>query len=201
MTWKIYNSGNYVYIENTITGKTIDAGNEEIVFKRTNSSGDAFIVLIKGEDKIEAAIPIYDMVDANNVPYTKETFKVFKETFTAAKLSSGLKVYKVTSLATTNAALIKPSTADLHSIIAIGLTSTVRYLKLYNKATTPIVGTDIPAITIPIPANTQGAGIVVPFSIGINFPLGIGITITAGSADNDTVAVAAGDVIINLTYA
>jgi hypothetical protein len=200
MTWKIYNSGNYVYIENTVTGKTVDAGNEEIVFKRTNSAGDAFIVVIKGEEKIEAAIPIYDMVDASNVPYTKETFRVFKETFTAAKLSSGLRPYKITSLATTNASIVKATSGNLHSIIAIGLSSTVRYLKIYNKATVPIVGTDIPVMTLPIPANTQGAGISLPFSIGVNFSKGIGLAITAGSADTDSSAIAAGDVIVNLTF-
>jgi hypothetical protein len=56
-------------------------------------------------------------------------------------------------------------------------------------------------MTIPIPANTQGAGVAIPFSMGVNFPLGIGIAITSGSADNNTGVVGAGDVIVNLTYA
>ena len=113
----------------------------------------------------------------------------------------GTTPYKLITTASTNANVIKNSGGNLYSIIAIGLTSTVRYLKLYNKATTPIVGTDVPIMTIPIPANTQGAGVAIPFSMGVNFPLGIGIAITSGSADNDTGAVGAGDVIVNLTYA
>jgi hypothetical protein len=113
----------------------------------------------------------------------------------------GTTPYKLISLATTNANIVKASGGNLYSIVAIGLTSTVTYLKLYNKATAPTVGTDVPLMTIPIPANTQGAGIAIPFSIGVNFPLGIGIAITSGSADNDTGAVGAGDVIVNLTYA
>jgi hypothetical protein len=56
-------------------------------------------------------------------------------------------------------------------------------------------------MTIPVPANTQGAGVAIPFSMGVNFPLGIGIAITSGSATADTGAVGAGDVIVNLTYA
>lgn len=115
--------------------------------------------------------------------------------------TNGTTAYKLISLATTNANSIKVSGGNLYSIIAIGLTSTVRYLKLYNKASAPTVGTDVPLMTIPIPANTQGAGVALPFSMGVNFPLGIAIAITSGAADNDTGAVGAGDVIVNLTYA
>ena len=114
---------------------------------------------------------------------------------------NGTTPYKLISLATTNANVVKVTPGNLYSIVAIGLTSIVRYLKLYNKASAPTVGTDIPVMTIPIPANTQGAGIAIPFSMGVNFPLGIALAITTGSADNNNVAVAAGDVIINLTYA
>lgn len=115
--------------------------------------------------------------------------------------ANGTNAFKLISLATTNANNVKASGGNLYSIIAIGLTSTVRYLKLYNKASAPTVGTDTPIMTIPVPANTQGAGVAIPFSMGVNFPLGIAIAITSGSADNDTGAVGAGDVIVNLTYA
>lgn len=115
--------------------------------------------------------------------------------------ANGTTPYKLISLATTNANVVKASGANLYSIVAIGLTSTVRYLKLYNKATAPNVGTDVPLMTIPIPANTQGAGIAIPFSMGVNFPLGIGIAVTSGLADNNTGAVLANDVVVNLTYA
>ena len=115
--------------------------------------------------------------------------------------SNGTTPYKLISLATTNASIVKSSGGNLYSIVAIGLTSTVRYLKLYNKATAPTVGTDVPVMTIPIPANTQGAGISIPFSMGVNFPLGISLAITGTAADNGTTAIGAGDVIINLTYA
>jgi len=115
--------------------------------------------------------------------------------------ANGTTPYKLISLATTNANVIKASGGNLYSVIAIGLSSTVRYLKLYNKASAPTVGTDVPVMTIPVPANTQGAGISIPFSMGVNFPLGIAMAITSGFADNDTGAILAGEVIINLTYA
>lgn len=114
---------------------------------------------------------------------------------------NGTTAYKLISLASTNVNIIKNSGGNLYSIVAIGLSSTVRFLKLYNKATLPTLGTDIPLMTIPIPANTQGAGISIPFSMGVNFPLGISIAITSGSADNDSVGILANEVLINLTYA
>lgn len=115
--------------------------------------------------------------------------------------TNGTSAYKLISSPGTNANNIKTSGGNLYSIIAIGLTSNVRYLKLYNKATAPTVGTDIPIMTIPIPANTQGAGVAIPFSMGVNFSAGIGIAITSGAGDTDTGAVLANDVIVNLTFA
>jgi len=115
--------------------------------------------------------------------------------------ANGTTPYKLISLATTNANVVKASPGNLYSIVAIGLTSNVRYLKLYNKATAPSVGTDVPLMTIPVPTNSQGAGIAIPFSMGVNFPLGIAIAITSGLADNDTGAILANDVVVNLTYA
>ena len=115
--------------------------------------------------------------------------------------ANGTTPYKLISTASTNANVVKASAGNLYSITAIGQTSTIKYLKLYNKATAPSVGTDVPVMTIPVPANTQGAGLTIPFSISVNFPLGIGIAITSGAADNDNGVIGAGDVILNLTYA
>jgi len=115
--------------------------------------------------------------------------------------TGGTTPYKLISTASTNANSVKGSAGNLYSIVAIGQTSTIRYLKLYNKATAPSVGTDVPVMTIPVPANLQGAGVSIPFSMGVNFSLGISLAITSGSADNDTGVVGAGDVILNLTYA
>jgi len=112
-----------------------------------------------------------------------------------------VKPFKHISLASTNSTLIKSQITKLYVVSAIGLTSTVRYLKFYDTSVAPIVGTDIPVLTIPVPANTQGAGIVIPFNIPIEFSNGLSFAITSGSANGDVTAVNAGDVIVNLTYA
>lgn len=158
-----------------------------------------------------------DCEDSTGTPFTLSSFLTFASTYFGTSSTSaspvpvsprpnntganGTTAYKLISTASTNANNVKASGGNLYSIIAIGLTSTVRYLKIYSKATAPTVGTDVPLMTIPVPANTQGAGVAIPFSMGVNFPLGIGVAITSGSADNDTGAVGAGDVIVNLTYA
>ncbi len=159
-----------------------------------------------------------DCEDSSGTPFTLSTFFTFASTYfgTASNSSSPTivdvsnvvsvtdidttKPYKYISLASTNANLIKSREVKLYVVSAIGLTSTVRYLKFYDKSTAPTVGTDTPVLTIPVPANTQGAGVVIPFNIPIVFDNGLGFAITSGSADNDTGAVGAGDVIINLSY-
>lgn len=109
--------------------------------------------------------------------------------------------YKLISEKTINENIVKASGGNLYSIIAIGLTNEVRFLKFFNKNTLPSWGEDLPIMTIPIPANTQGAGLAISFPDGINFDRGIVIGITAGSADNNEDPIEAGDVIVNLTYA
>jgi hypothetical protein len=115
--------------------------------------------------------------------------------------TGGTTPYKLISTASTNINIIKASPGNLYSIVAIGQTASIRYLKLYNLPRIPTFGSDVPVMTIPIPGNIQGAGISIPFSMGVNFSTGITIAITSGSADNDSGSVGANDVIINLTYA
>lgn len=61
------------------------------------------------------------------------------------------------------------------------------YLQLYNKASAPVVGTDTPILTYPIPASTV-------FSQSIDsayFPLGIGYAFTTDAAGTTGAAAAA----------
>jgi hypothetical protein len=110
--------------------------------------------------------------------------------------------YILNSLATTNGALILTGTSGLHAFYASNIGATTAYVKLYNKATAPTVGTDVPAMVIPVPSNaTNGLG-TATLPIGTNgfrFALGLGIAITGGVADSDTTAVTAGQVKVMLS--
>ena len=109
--------------------------------------------------------------------------------------------FRLISAASTNATSVKASAGTITTIVAVNINeTTVSYLKIYDKATAPTVGTDIPVMTIPIPTNIQGAGIVIPIPNGVTFSNGIAIAITGGVADSDTTAVVANEVVVNLTY-
>ena len=113
----------------------------------------------------------------------------------------GYTPYRLISAASTNATSVKAAAAQLGHLVVVNLNAAVRFLKLYNKASAPTVGTDTPLWTIPIPASTTGAGVAVPLPGGLAFSLGLAFAITANLADADTTAVAAGDVMVNMGYA
>lgn len=106
--------------------------------------------------------------------------------------------YSLSSAATTNSTLIA---AGARRALYIGATNTgaaVAYLKLYNKATAPTVGTDVPILTITLPAGGQDG-----FSFGFRghpFTLGLAFAITNLAADSDTTAVAANQVKVIASY-
>jgi hypothetical protein len=110
--------------------------------------------------------------------------------------------YFVNSAATTNGALVLTGTSGLQALYATNIGATAAFVKLYNKATAPTVGTDVPEMIIPVPAAVSGVPGVAQISPGFNgyrFALGLGIAITGGVADSDTTAVAAGQVKVKLS--
>ena len=110
--------------------------------------------------------------------------------------------FRLISEATTNITVVKASAGQLTTITAVSLNdAAVSYLKLYDKATAPVLATDIPVMTIAIPTNAQGAGIVIPIPNGLNFSNGIALALTSGIEDQNAVAVLAKQVVLNFTYA
>jgi hypothetical protein len=110
--------------------------------------------------------------------------------------------YILNSLATTNIALILTGTSGLHAFYATNTGATAAFVKLYNKATAPVLASDVPAMIIVVPAAVGGIPGVATLPIGHNgfrFALGLGIAITGGVSDTDTTAVAAGQVKVILS--
>lgn len=111
--------------------------------------------------------------------------------------------YFVNSAASTNGALIIAGTSGLQAFYATNEGASVAYVKLYNKATAPTVGTDVPEMTIPIPAAVGGVpGVSPPLPFGFSgfrFALGLGIAITRNAVFSDTTAVGAGEVKVKLS--
>jgi hypothetical protein len=104
---------------------------------------------------------------------------------------------KLISAATTNATLVKSSAARLFDFVLSNTSAAWKYVKFYNKASAPTVGTDTPVKTIGVP---PGGTVSFSSAIGMAFATGLGFAITGAAADNDATAVAAGDVIVNVDY-
>ena len=105
--------------------------------------------------------------------------------------------YNAVSAASTNATSVKASAGNLFEITASNVTATATFVKLYNKASAPTVGTDVPVLTISVPANTT---VAMQFgSQGKRFATGIALAVTAAAAATDTAAAVAG-VQLNATY-
>lgn len=102
------------------------------------------------------------------------------------------------SAATTNATVAKASAGNLFSIMASNNGAAAAFLKLYDKATAPTVGTDTPIAVISIPL-----GGFVQYSFGnqgTRFTAGISFAITNLQADADATAVAAGQIKTSLSF-
>jgi|694.fasta_scaffold07722_11 hypothetical protein len=110
--------------------------------------------------------------------------------------------YILNSLASTNIALILTGSSGLQAFYATNIGATPAFVKLYNKATAPVLASDVPAMVITVPAAVAGVPGAVEITPGFNgyrFALGLGIAITGGVADTDATAVAAGQVKVMLS--
>ena len=104
----------------------------------------------------------------------------------------------INSAASTNAAFIKNAAGTVYNILASNTNAAARYVKFYNKASAPTVGTDVPIITITVPAN--GTIHADMGTLGHRFATGIAIAITGAAADSDTTAIGANEVKILTSY-
>jgi hypothetical protein len=92
---------------------------------------------------------------------------------------------KFISATTTNATEVSSVPANISILHMENSGDGVRYVKLYNKASAPTVGTDVPLITIGIPA-VSSSSFTLPALVGIDFSIGISFAITLQAADSDT---------------
>jgi hypothetical protein len=104
----------------------------------------------------------------------------------------------VSAAGTTNATSAKASAGRVYAIHGYNAAVTVRYLKLYNKASSPTVGTDTPVKTLALPPT---AAFAFDWPHGYSFATGIAYALTTGAADADTGALTAADVVgLNVDY-
>lgn len=86
----------------------------------------------------------------------------------------------------------------MYHVSGLNASASTKFLKLYNKATAPTVGTDVPVLTLALPVGAFSYNLPPE---GVKFPLGIGYGLTGAAPDNDTTALAAADVVgLNILY-
>lgn len=103
----------------------------------------------------------------------------------------------LSAAADTNATSALARPGYLHTVTGYNAAGAVRYIKFYDKASAPTVGTDTPVITLAIPASS-----VFNFNLdGFAFSTGIAYGMVTGAADNSTAALTAADILgLNVTY-
>lgn len=116
---------------------------------------------------------------------------------TIASTSGGSVPSHAISAASTNATSVKTSAGQVYGITISNTNTSARYFKVYDKASVPTVGTDVPKTTIQVPAN---ATVARAYPAGLQFSNGIAYAATGGMADTDTTVISAGDLSMDLDY-
>lgn len=196
-TWDITNAGTFVVQEN---GAALTALQliDDIVFSDdaafTPASSRVAAVGFFCDDASTDSVNEGDIGAARMTADRKQIATLQPHT------AGGLSISRTISGASTNATSVKASAGQVYGWYVSNINASPAYLKLYNKASSPTVGTDTPVLTLCIPGNTAGVAGHVEFANGIEFSTGIALAITTGATDGNTSAVAASEVIINLLY-
>lgn len=149
----------------------------------------------RGNAAASQAIPVYQ-VGSTTVAATIAGANLVAAT-------NGNLTHKLTSAATVNATVVKSTAGRVFAGSITNLGSATRYFKFYNKATALVLATDVPILTIPVPAGQTHSlcSSVVSSVYGLAFATGIAYAITGAPADNDATVIAATEVFVNLVYA
>lgn len=102
-----------------------------------------------------------------------------------------------TTAASDNATSVATAAVDLFSIWVFNNNASLRYLKIYDKASAPTVGTDTPVLVIPLkPADFT----YIEWAKGHYLSTGLAYGLTTGAANNDTNAVGTDITGLTITY-
>lgn len=150
---------------------------------------------------LPATQPVSGTVAVSNFPATQPiSGAIAVSNFPAVSSPPAtVSTFNLTSAATTNATVVKASAGAMFGLIITNFATLVaRSVKLYDKATLPTVGTDVPVLTLQVAINSSQ--IVTPGTLGMRFVNGIGLAITANPQDTDATVVSAKDVKVTLNY-
>ncbi len=116
------------------------------------------------------------------------------------RATGGASMHHKVSAASNNATNVKSSAGTVYGITGFTIDATPVYLKLYNKATVPTVGTDTPVLVVSFEQGTGAIPASYQFPKGLAFSAGISYGIVTGMTDADNTPVVASEVVINIQY-
>jgi hypothetical protein len=96
------------------------------------------------------------------------------------------------------ATVVKASSGTIYAINANNTTAAARYVRLFQKATAPTLGTDVPSVVVTVPAGSSKE--ISYASGGLVFGSGIGVAVTTDAAQLGSTAATAGDVQVTISY-
>jgi len=105
--------------------------------------------------------------------------------------------YFLSSAASTNATCLKNSPGTIYSLFIHNNSGSARYLRLYDKASAPVVGTDTPIAIIQV---TPSVSKEMCLAHGITFRTGIAFALTNGGDLTNSTAVAADAIHLHIDY-
>ena len=109
----------------------------------------------------------------------------------------------VSAAGSTNATLVNGGYTKLHYINLVNAAAAAKFLKIYDKASAPTVGTDTPVATFQLAPTAVNGGLneIDLAANPIHLKLGLAYALTGALADNDTTALTAADVVaMNVVY-
>jgi hypothetical protein len=135
--------------------------------------------------------------DPTPLPFAYSAFQAAQPVFLSPSTTSPVWINHRNLDAQITGTLVKAAGGIINDILISNLSAAIRFLKLYDKATSAGLATDTPVKTIPVLAGTS-----IHLTPGISWRFGAGISYRATQllADADATAPAANDVLVNLTY-
>ena len=164
-------------------------------FKESNDTGQ---ISATGTINVAAGqtINVGNFPAATSIPTGTNTIGTVK---VIGANTSGVQYQKFISAVGVNSTLVKANPANLNILHIVNGAATLRYFKLYNKASAPTVGVDVPLITITLP--TGSSNFTLPALVGIDFSIGLSFAVTLGVSDADTTPfTVAGEVTAMIAY-
>lgn len=108
----------------------------------------------------------------------------------------GQSLFRLVTANTENETLIKGTGGKIERVYAVNVTAAPIYIKLFDKKTVPVNGTDVPVMTLQIPAS----GSLDFDPKGFPFSKGLGISVVTTAPDTGTTGPVAGAQIIHVFY-